>query len=152
MDYIPLIKDASKVIEVFGYFPMFHDAEVVSMVCSRGETDSGIPTLEFTVHGWEMTSDVTDSGYYVLDKHHLIDFKFYGVDSVDLHHWNHQNVLFELIIKSVEKPSDHALLEVEFSSSFGLEGSFRASSGEIVGVRPCDEHGISLPNRVGGRF
>ncbi len=140
MTTLPPIKNAELVTRIFGYFPSFHDAEIIKVLCDRGEPNLGSPTINFTLHVWETTSDVTPSGHYKQDKHHLIEFSFFGVDSVDLHHFNHQNVLFELIILPIIKPKDHALISVEFSSSFGLEGIFRAINGEILSVSPCDEN------------
>lgn len=34
------------------------------------------PDIEFLIHGWEMTSEITEDGYYQLKKHHLVHFKF----------------------------------------------------------------------------
>ncbi|SHK20321.1 Immunity protein 50 [Rubritalea squalenifaciens DSM 18772] len=144
MPETPPLKNVHQVTEAFGYFPVFHDAEVISLSCHRGAPDTGSPSIDFTLHAWEMTSELTESGHYQLGKHHLITFRFHGVDHVKLDHWNYQNVLFELIIREIEEPSDHALLTVDFSSSFGLEGGFRAISGEIISVTPCDEDGVAL--------
>jgi len=142
MDNLPPITGSDKLIAAFGYFPTFHDAEITRMFLSRGEPKNGNPTLELTLHGWEMTSEVEDTGYLKLIKHHLVDFKFHCVDHVRLVGWNHQNVLFELIIKAIDHPVDHALIEIDLSSSYGLEGSFRAVSGEVLDVRPCDNNGV----------
>lgn len=144
MNDLPPIAGTQKVFDIYGCFPAFHDAEVVRMVFTRGEPDTGSPIIEFTLHGWEMTSEVEDSGYLRLIKHHLIDFRFSGVESVNLDGWNHQNVLFELIIRVIEQPEDHSLIEVELSTSYGLDGVFRAVSGEVVDARPCDDNGVPL--------
>ncbi|MGB1126058.1 MAG: Imm50 family immunity protein [Phycisphaeraceae bacterium] len=144
MNHLPPIVGAQKVIDVFGCFPAFHDAEIVHMAFSRGEPDACAPTIDFTLHGWEMTSDVEESGHLKLIKHHLVDFRFFGVEYMKLDGWNHQNVLFELIIKTIEQPTDNTLIEVELSTSFGLDGNFRAVSGEVLDVRPCDADGVPV--------
>ena len=141
MNDLPPIKNAQSLVDIFGYFPSFHDAEIISLTCNRGDIDSGTAIIEFTVHVWEMTSEISAEGYYILDKHHLVNFKFSGIDSLKLKHFNQQNVLFELIIKAIETPTDHALIDIKLPSSFGLEGEFRAVSGEILSVIPCTPSG-----------
>ena len=128
----PAITDSSKVIEAFGYFPTFHDGEVIEIRLDRNTTPKkDYPTVSviFVLHGWEMTSTITSSGHYEPTKHHLITFQFDHVDAVDLRFFNHQNVISELTIESIDPVTDHALLEVDFGSCHGLEGGFRAISG-----------------------
>lgn len=143
----PPIENASLFTEIYGHFPTFHDAEIIDISLDRNTTPSeDFPTVSlcFKLHGWEMTSELTESGHYKLVKHHLITFRFDGVDQVDLRHFNHQNALFGLQINEIKKPSDHALLEVVLESSFGLECSFRAIKGFITEVAPCDENGNKI--------
>lgn len=141
MSLLPPIEQTKLVTDAFGYFPTFHDAEIVSLHLERGKADFGTPLLEFSVHCWETTSEKTKEGYFKQEKNHLISFRFTGVDAVKLDSWNHQNVLFELVISKISKPKGNALIKVELSSSFGLEGSFTAMSGEVFSCIPCDEHG-----------
>lgn len=136
----PLIEGESKILSAFGYFPAFHDAEIIGLSLNRNATpELSYPTvsIEFTLHGWEMTSEITPTGHYRLSKHHLVRFRFDGVDEVDLRDFNHQNALFELKISEIDPPG--ARLKVEFSSSYGLEGGFTAFSGAVLDVTPCDE-------------
>ncbi len=138
----PPILGASKVIDAYGYFPTFHDGEILDLQLNRNSTPiEAYPTvtITFTLHGWEMTSEITPTGHYRLTKHHLIKFRFDHVDAVDLRYFNHQNVISELSIERITPPTDHALIRVEFGSCFGLEGGFRAISGSVVEVIPCDE-------------
>jgi hypothetical protein len=144
MNDLPPIKNAQSLVDVYGYFPSFHDAEIISLTCNRGDADSVSATIEFTIHGWEMTSEVDTEGYYVLHKHHLVTFKFSGVVGVKLKHFLHQNVLFELIITEIKDPTDDLLISVELPSSYGLEGNFRAISGEVVSITPCNTDGTKI--------
>tara|TARA_B100000614_G_scaffold256097_1_gene274124 strand:- start:47 stop:508 length:462 start_codon:yes stop_codon:yes gene_type:complete len=140
-----IFKGGSKVTDAFGYFPTFHDAEVIWVTLNRNSSPGvewPVPTLEFLLHGWEMTSEVNEKGFYVLTKHHLVHFKFSGIDHMNLQHFNHQNAIFELSITEIEKPTDHAKLEVQISHAHGLNGAFRAVSGEVLSVTPCDADGF----------
>jgi hypothetical protein len=142
----PLLEGESKILSAFGYFPTFHDAEIVVICLNRNSTpELAYPTvsIEFTLHGWELTSEITSTGHYRLSKHHLVRFRFDGVDEVDLRDFNHQNVLFELKIFEIDSPG--ARLKVEFGSSYGLEGGFVAFSGAVLDVIPCDEYANPIP-------
>jgi hypothetical protein len=138
----PSISGSTKVIDAFGYFPTFHDGEIIEIHLNRNTTpkeDYATVSITFVLHGWEMTSETTPSGHYRLTKHHLITFQFDHVDAVDLRYFNHQNVISELTIESIDPPTDHALLRVDFGSCFGIEGGFRAISGRVIDVIRCDE-------------
>jgi len=142
-----MLKGESKVMDAFGYFPTFHDAEVIWVKLNRNSSPGvewPVPTLEFVLHGWEMTQEVNEKGYYVLTKHHLVHFMFSGIDHVNLQHFNHQNAIFELRINEIENPADHAKLEIEICHAHGLNGTFRAVSGEVLSVTPCDESGFPI--------
>jgi len=44
----------------FGYWPSFHDAEVVSLQMNRAGTSS------IAVHTWHTTNEVDSKGYYIM--------------------------------------------------------------------------------------
>lgn len=141
------IEEASKVIDAFGYFPTFHDGEIIELHLLRNTTpneDYPTVTLLFTLHGWEMTSEVTPEGFYRTTKHHLLRFRFDHIDSVELRFFNYQNVISELTIEKINPPTDHALIRVKFGSCFGLEGGFRAVTGRLEEIVPCDKNGTPL--------
>ena len=79
MDAYTLIEKYELVLSDFGYWPSFHDAEIHWLKLERvNETyqDYYSPDIEFLIHGWEMTSEVTEKGFFKLQKHHLVHFKF----------------------------------------------------------------------------
>lgn len=59
------IDAAGALVEIFGYWPAFHDAEVIAVRLDRSGV-SGSPELEADVHVFEMTSTVTPDGFYEL--------------------------------------------------------------------------------------
>jgi hypothetical protein len=141
---VPPIEGATKVVDAYGYFPTFHDGEILDLHLSRNstpESDISTTSIGFTLHGWEMTSEVTPEGYYRLVKHHLVKFRFDHIDEVSIRDFNHQNVISELTITRIEEPTDHALIRVDFDGCYGIEGGFRAVSGAVEAIIPCTKTG-----------
>jgi immunity protein 50 of polymorphic toxin system len=101
----------------FGYWPTFHDAEVLSLILER----NGPSRLR--VHTWHRTNQVDDHGYYVLTKHIVVCFVLDKVTDCDLGAFNHQNVVNSL---SVEHDAESYRLILE--PCFGLNGSIKAES------------------------
>lgn len=53
-----------RVVQHFGYWPTFHDAEVLSLTLDRDAQVGGTgPTLILLVHGFEITSEVAQAGF-----------------------------------------------------------------------------------------
>jgi hypothetical protein len=73
------IAGAELLTRVFGYWPSFHDAEVVRVALSRAPAYREGAFLEADVHAFEMTSDVDERGYFVLRHHVLVSFRFEAV-------------------------------------------------------------------------
>ena len=72
MTECPPIEGAQNVVNWFGYWPTFHDAEVVSIMLNRAGSS------ELKVHAFETTSDVDPAGYFVSRKHAILTFGFEG--------------------------------------------------------------------------
>ena len=113
----PDIPGAETVVAWFGYWPTFHDAEVLSIVLDR----SGPSTV--AVHVFESTSEVEADGYYRLIKHAVATFsigEFYpdheGVTDTRIDFLNHQNVLQSAWIEKT--PQGHLL---RLAGIFGVD-------------------------------
>jgi hypothetical protein len=111
------IPGAAELDSWFGYWPSFHDAEVTSLHLNR----KGNSTLR--VHTWEMTKQVDEKGYYVLDKHVEVEFVFEGPSDLSLSGFNHQNVIFELGIAKT-----HSGFRLTLAECYGLSGSIEAKT------------------------
>src|SRR5712692_168139 len=74
----------------FGYWPGFHDAEIISLHLNRKGSSS------LRVHTWEMTKEVDEKGHYALAKHIVVEFNFEAVSGLSLSGFNQQNVIFGL--------------------------------------------------------
>ena len=66
------IPSASALVEWFGYWPSFHDAEVLSILLKR-EGESCVK-----VHTFQMTNDLNASGHYGCIKHVTVNFLLEG--------------------------------------------------------------------------
>jgi len=94
LEEAPDIPGAAEVVAWFGYWPTFHDAEVLSITLdrSRGST--------VAIHAFETTREVDAEGRYVLAKHATVTFCLEGfpqdsdgIVETRIEFFNHQNVL-----------------------------------------------------------
>jgi hypothetical protein len=130
------------VVLAFGYWPTFHDAPVLGFHYA----EEGAGMVEFTVHGWEMTRDVDERGYFKLIKNHLVDFAFQGITNVELERFTSVgNILFELGFSTPEEFKSTGEFRVSLESAMGgdLCGAFSARSGQVLKVTRCDAEGKS---------
>ncbi len=128
------ITNAETLISVFGYWPSFHDAEVVALSLSRAFDDDHGPTLSATIHVFEMTSTVSSSGHFVCHKHSLVELRFRNIDELNLEGFNHQNALNELSIKQVDALQSRPQFAVSFESAYGLDCTFNCQHIEVLSV------------------
>jgi hypothetical protein len=152
MDGHERIEGAEKLIAVFGYWPSFHDAEVLWLLMDRRPVreDVYLPTLEMMVHAFEMTSEIGPDGAYVLRHHVLVHLRFHMVDLVKLADFNHQNSLHGLNFKNIRaRQLELADFEITLEGDWGLDGSFICKAVEVVDVTPCDKGGEPLVNESG---
>lgn len=110
------VPGAHGLVEWFGRWPSFHDAEVVSIELNR----TGASRVK--VHAFSMTSEVDSKGHYVTEKHVLISFLLHDVSNVDLCCFNHQNVISGL---DLQKTADGYDLILE--PCYGVEGHIVAA-------------------------
>lgn len=90
------IEGAKTLYDWFGFWPSFHDSELISLRLNRG----GLSSL--SLHTWETTKDVDDQGCYILTKHVVVEFSMKEVVGLSLQGFNHQNVIFGLAIERTE--------------------------------------------------
>jgi hypothetical protein len=124
------IQNADMVTSWFGYWPSFHDAEVLEMVLSRDGTD-GSPSLSATIHAFEMTNEVTPEGYFLCHKHAVVTLLFEGLDAFALDGFNHQNALSGL---SITEANSEGPLTVNFDGDYGLESELTCRRIEVVSI------------------
>ena len=86
------ITGARELYDWFGYWPSFHDAEVVTLHLDRAGSSS------LAVHTWEMTKEVDALGHYVLRKHVVVKFVMDDISNLSLEEIKRQNVVFGIQI------------------------------------------------------
>ena len=150
------IENSKKIVDIFGYWPSFHDVEVHELsltVADRvpWEVGSESPVMEMQVHVFEMTKELTPDGDFVLTKHTLTRLRFRNVENLQLSDFSFQNCIFELVF-GIE-PMTHSqgggpvdgpppnILNVRIYASVGLCGEFKCQSAEVVSAEPCDAAG-----------
>ena len=121
-----LISGAENVIETIGFWPSFHDAEVISFLVSRAMPDQGSATIaKLCVHYRE--HDAVGVGTadfeYVCQKSLLVELIFSDIHDLSLTDFNHQNVLESIDLKRLQ---DLSIL-VEIVSIWGIGGSIRCN-------------------------
>jgi hypothetical protein len=144
-----LIIGSEKLTATFGYWPSFHDAEILELHFWRGniQTEKGIydfPVLTLTIHLWELTKDV-DQGYFVLRHHTLTKLRFCDVEDFQMQGFNHQNAIMGLSVTTeqrTERPSPYFAVEVD--PAFGMGASFKCLRIEVVDAVPCSDDGKAI--------
>ncbi|WP_426492005.1 Imm50 family immunity protein [Hymenobacter sp. 102] len=123
------IANASLVLEHFGYWPNFHDAEVKKVAF---EANPGYyPTVTFVLAAFQSSASTDAQGYFRQVKHCEIELRFTGIKEIDFDGFSHQNVIFNL--KFDEQGID---LICTLESSVGLDACVKAEAAEIVSLTP----------------
>jgi hypothetical protein len=124
-------------LDHFGYWPSFHDANVMSYTGPTSESQ----TVDLVLHTFEMTSEVDAKGFYVLHKHVLVTLHFAGVHDASLERFDSGNILFGL---DITRPGDKSSFRVALDSVMDMSGDFSAASAAIVSVVPCTSDGKAI--------
>lgn len=147
MEEVDRIAGADRLMAVFGYWPSFHDAEVLWMRldrCANSDKCYG-PTLETLIHTYEITNEVGPDGYYVLRNHVLVHLRFIDVVELRMEAFNHQNFLMGLTVTNIRnRQMERVLWAVRFDSSFGVDASFQCYGVEVVSVIRCSKDGVPM--------
>jgi hypothetical protein len=114
-EFLNLVPGATELISWFGYWPSFHDAEIVSLTLNR----SGVSTLQ--VYTWQMTKEIDDRGFYVLEKHVLVNFRMEEILSLSLSDFSQQNVIFGLCLSRIGEG-----FEIKLDPCYGMSGTIAA--------------------------
>ena len=119
---VPDIPGAPDVVAWFGYWPSFHDAEVLSITLDRSSPS------RIVVDTRTRTNEVDAGGYYVLDKHAIVTFVVEdvlldreGITNTQIDGFNHQNVLFSLTVRKTLEGYDLIL-----DGTYGVSASISA--------------------------
>lgn len=123
------VDGARELYDWFGYWPIFHDAEIVSLHLNR----AGLSSL--MIYTYEMTDQIDDRKLFVLTKHVVVEFMLMGVSELNLTGFSVQNVIGDL---DLQKTSDG--FRVELGPCYGLAGTLEAKniSIQLIPGKPRD--------------
>jgi hypothetical protein len=106
-----------EIVQHFGRWPIFHDAEVLTVHLSR----SGVSHIR--IHVFQMSSNVDASGHFVTKDHAIVTFWMEDITSLDLNDFNCQNVISCLQINYQDGG-----FQLELGGCYGVQGSVSARS------------------------
>lgn len=119
------------VIQRFGYWPSFHDAEVLKVTF---EAHPGYrATVTFLIETQEFINELDTRGYYKQFNNCQIELNFTGIHEMNFEDFSHQNVIFDLEFKE-----DGEFIECSFSSSVGLVASIKAEEAFVLSLVPIE--------------
>ena len=114
----PDVPGADEVVSWFGYWPSFHDAEVLHLHLNR----RGASRL--SIHVWHMTDTTREhegKRYFVREKHAIVTFELGDISDLDLSDFSAQNVLSSLHVER-----DGEVFRLRLNSSYGVGGRIDA--------------------------
>lgn len=127
-----VIENSEIVEAIYGYWPSFHDAEILSITLQQ-QRDSNSANAIIRLNYWEtkIINEETSRFDYVLDKNMVITLEFRKVTDCCVEEFNHQNVIDELLIEKTV----HGI-EAEFIAIHGAGVTVSADSVSVVEVEP----------------
>jgi hypothetical protein len=115
---------AEKLTSIFGRWPTFHDAEVMTLWLDR----SG-PCLRLRMTVFEALHDqVDDRGFYRKINECVVTLRFEEIRELVLSDFNHQNVLFGISFEV------DGAVRVTIEGTFGVFGQFQCSKAIVEDV------------------
>jgi hypothetical protein len=137
MNDMTAIQNEEKLTGIFGQWPSFHDAEIISIYLDRGDQNG--PFLEMKIHVFEMTNQIDAKGFYILKNHTLATIRFTHIGMGEIKWFNQQNVIAELTLEEVDpKENDGCHFNVLIESSYGCDAAFGCREIVIAEVEPYE--------------
>jgi hypothetical protein len=121
-----LIINDNSLVEKFGYWPDFHDFEILRLKMDR----SG-PFIAMHIYGFQALKETDEKGCFKKANECVITLRFNSISDVVLEDFNQQNVLSELTFQERD-----GLLKTIISTSFGLCGYIISETVEVVKIEP----------------
>jgi len=136
MDKRADISGSELVTQVFGYWPSFHDAEVIRMSFETTTPYAAGPDLRADIYTFEITNEVGSNGAFILQHHTLVSFRFSGIENLRMDGFGNQNAIMGLSIADVRSRQLETInFEVTFEGSFGVSAEFMCRDVSVESVR-----------------
>ena len=136
MSKSPFITGIEKVVTALGYWPSFHDAEVLSFSVERAvpiNSKPNIARLTVIVREYAPEGEGTSQYKLAIVKSALIHFIMVNACDVEMSEFNHQNVINSISVSEISS-TDVANLLVTIESIWGMGATFRCSSIEVESI------------------
>ena len=140
-DVAKWIEGSENITDLFGYWPSFHDAEIINFHLWRGDVDPDqnkwiFPVITVLVHLWELTNQVGPDGYLICRHETLATLRFHNVDKLQVAGLNQQNAIFGLYIERKERESGPSpYFTVSFEPAHGIDATFECLRIEVVNAK-----------------
>lgn len=125
------VRNAAALVEAFGYWPSFHDAEVHRIELDRGGAGHA-PCATFVLHVFDHDGAVDEKGYWQRRVSVVAVLRFDDIKDLHLGGFGKQNVIDSLAIDP-QSPDRHA---VTILPCYGIDCTFTCSAAEVLDVRP----------------
>ncbi len=135
---ISRITNAELVVQHFGYWPSFHDAEIKRVTFDANP--GYYPAVTFLIAAFEMTKLTDERGYFRQAKQCEIELRFSGIKEIDFDGFGHQNVILK--IEFDEQNDD---LTCTIDSSVGLDVFIVAQAAEVVSLILTTASNLTAP-------
>ncbi len=135
-DYLK-VKGYEQILKQFGSWPSFHDAEIVSMLLDRNKGNGLIgPTITLKIHAFNITSEITDGGYYKTINHAVITFYFMDVVDFELKYgFGIQNSISGFYVSDVRKDQlENINFRIEAQTHSTAELDFKCARVEVLAI------------------
>ncbi|WP_345552601.1 Imm50 family immunity protein [Microbulbifer aestuariivivens] len=129
-----LINNVSIVESIYGYWPDFHDAEIISINFKRDtspESKCSAVTIELNYWETKTINEGTSDFDYVLDKNNIITIEFSDLLKSYVEGFNFQNVIDGLVFT---ENADG--ISAEFITIHGAYINIQCKTVTVLGVRP----------------
>ena len=136
MGSIEHIAGSEVVVKALGYWPTFHDAEIISFSAHRAlplEIGYTVARLAVHVRRYETVGEGTAQYEQVLRKSLLVRLVFNGAREFELSGFNHQNVVNSINVTRLEANEAEGFL-VDVESIWGFGGTLQCSSVAVEAV------------------
>src|SRR5580765_4442884 len=120
---------AQVLIDWFGVWPSFHDAEVISIELNRESAS------KLRIHYFSTSNRTNERGYYITEKHAIVSFIMEDIAQLQLTDFNQQNVLSSISVTPIETK-----YEIILGDCYGV-------SGRILASKLCFELEPGMPNK-----
>jgi len=121
------IKNSKIVIAHFGYWPTFHDSEIILIKFER-TWDKDDSSIQMRVYAFEMT-DKLKGQHFELVKHCMVDFEFIGINENEVDGFNHQNA-----VQGLEFGREGEYLFCKIDPAYGVEGFIQAKEIKVTNL------------------